>query len=172
MFILPNWSQHSIPESVTQIVLKLKSTAIITSSCEQHPECVCLQDRAAGRGDFPLPSSGTFLISQSLWSYSRLWRIWSLSLDGHCQLILTAYSCQLLEDEALWLPLSFCTSWPFCWPLQLWCVLQLPLCRILFSSIGLSKFMVSTNSLSCSVSLLSLLSPSVPVALKLCLPGP
>ena len=151
--------------------VEVKKYNNLTSSCEQRPGCVCSQDRAAGRGDFPLPSSGTFLILQSLRSSSRLWRIWSLSSNGHCQLILTAYSCQLLEDEAPWFPLSFCTSWPF-WPLQLWSVLQLPLCRILFNAIGLSKFMVSTSSSSCSVSLLLLLSPSVPMALKLCLSAP
>lgn len=40
-FIFPMLSKHSILECITQIAFKSKSTTIITSSSEQHPECVC-----------------------------------------------------------------------------------------------------------------------------------
>lgn len=52
-------------------------------------------------------------------------------------------------------------------PNKLWSGLQLPLCRILFSAMGLGKFMVSSSSSNCSVSLWWLVPPSIPMALKL-----
>ena len=149
MSLLPTSNKHSILEWVTQIAFKSKSTTIITSSSEKHPECVCQTEQQ--RGDyFPL-ASGIFslsvylLISKSfedLRSFSSNYAISNQSHQGH--------GCQHLEDEDVWLPLS--SSLAFLDP-PLVCSVASP-CRILFDAVGLGKFSSGVGSSGCSVSLL------------------
>lgn len=167
-------SKHSILECITQISLKSKSTTIITSSSEQHSECLLARQSSREGCYFPLPSSGSFSVSQSPYSSPRVWGFEvSLLRLCHCQIVLTGHHCQLLEDKDLWLPLSSAFPWPSAPPASV-CSATSPH-RILFSAVGLGKFVTSISSISsssCSVSQLLSMPLSIPMALKLCLFAP
>lgn len=120
-----------------------------------------LARQSSGEGCyFPLPSSGSFSVSQALYSSPRVWGFEvSLLRLCHCQVVLTGHRCQLLEDKDLWLPLSSAFPWPSAPPASV-CSATSPH-RILFSAVGLGKFVTSISIGSISKQLKLLYKPAV-----------